>query len=433
MTRAGLTVHRTFHSMRHSRNFRLFFIGQAISVTGTWMQMVATAWLVLRLTGSGVALGVETALAFGPILLLGAWGGAIADRHNKRAILLVTQTAFATLALTIYVLIAKDVVQLWLVYAVALGQGIVTSIDMPARQSFFAEMVAPRDLTNAVSLNSAVMTGTRILGPALAGMLIAGVGMEWCFMINGVSYLGAIGALALMRPKELRAQRASRAEGAVREGLRYVWGTPELRRPIVLMAILYLFSFNFSVLFPLFAERALRGDAGTLGTLLSMMGVGSFVAALIIAGRAKADELRLAIAAAAVGVVTLVAAFAPSAQAAFAAVIALGAASIVFMITANSTLQLNSRPEMRGRVMALYGIVFLGSTPIGGPVAGWVGEHLGARAGLAGGGAIALATGIAAIWILSRRGQPSSRSSRQPASVSPLETSTTVPSPSASR
>jgi MFS family permease len=433
VTRVGRAVHRTFHSMRHSRNFRLFFIGQAISVTGTWMQMVATAWLVLRLTGSGVALGIETALAFGPILFLGAWGGAIADRYDKRTILVVTQTAFATLALALYALVATDVVELWLVYAVALGQGIVTSIDMPVRQSFFAEMVETRDLTNAVSLNSAVMTGTRILGPALAGVLIAGVGMEWCFLINGVSYVGAIGALMFMRPDELRPQRAPREGGAVREGLRYVWRTPELRRPLILMAILFLFSFNFSVLFPLFAERSLDGDAGTLGTLFSMMGVGSFVAALVLAGRPQANERRLAVTAAMVGIVTVGCAFAPSATVAFVAMVALGAATIVFLITANSTLQLTSRPEMRGRVMALYGMVFLGSTPIGGPIAGWVGEHVGPRAGLAGGGAIAVATGLLALWMLSRRDQPSSRSSRQPGSVSPLETSTTVPSPSTSR
>jgi MFS family permease len=407
VTRVGLAVHRTFHAMKHSRNFRLFFIGQAISVTGTWMQMVATAWLVLRLTGSGVALGVETALAFGPILVLGAWAGVIADRHDKRTILIVTQVAYAALALALWALVATDVVELWIVYALALGQGIVTSIDMPARQSFFAEMVEPSDLTNAVSLNSAVMTGTRIVGPALAGMLIAGVGMEWCFLINGVSYLGVIGGLALMRRDELRPQRAAREAGAIREGFRYVWRTPGLRRPLILMAILYMFSFNYSVLFPLFAERSLGGDAGTLGALLSMMGVGSLVAALVLAGRANANERRLAVSAAVLGVVTVIASIAPSVQTAFAVVAALGAASIVFMITANSTLQLTARPEMRGRVMALYGMVFLGSTPIGGPIAGWVGEHLGPRAGLAGAGVIAFATGVVALWLAARRADAS--------------------------
>ncbi|MGH2589632.1 MAG: MFS transporter, partial [Actinomycetota bacterium] len=234
-----------------------------------------------------------------------------------------------------------------------------------------------------------------------------GVGMEWCFLINGVSYLGVIGGLALMRRDELRPQRAAREAGAIREGFRYVWSTPGLRRPLILMAILYMFSFNYSVLFPLFAERSLDGDAGTLGALLSMMGVGSLVAALVLAGRANADERRLAVSAAILGVVTVIASIAPSVQTAFAVVAALGAASIVFMITANSTLQLTARPEMRGRVMALYGMVFLGSTPIGGPVAGWVGEHLGPRTGLAGAGVIAFATGAVALWLAARRADAS--------------------------
>lgn len=415
MTRVGLAVHRTFHALGHSRNFRLFFAGQAVSVTGTWMQMVATAWLVLRLTGSGVALGIETALAFGPILLLGAWGGAIADRHDKRTVLLGAQVAYATLALALWALVATDVVELGLVYALALGQGIVTAIEMPTRHSFFAEMVEPRDLTNAVSLNSAVMTGTRIVGPALAGVLIAGVGMEWCFLINGVSYLAVIGALVSMRRDELRRQRAPREAGAIREGLRYAWRTPGLRRPLVLMSALFLFSFNYSVLLPLFAERTLRGGAGTLGTLLSMMGVGSLAGALVIAGRARADEHRLALAAAVVGLMTVLTAIAPTTSVASVAMIALGFASIVFMITANSTLQLTARPDMRGRVMALYGMVFLGSTPIGGPIAGWVGEHLGARVGLAGGGTVALATGAIGLWLFARRDAAASSTSSGPA------------------
>jgi len=403
MTRAGLAVHRTFHSLWHSRNFRLFFSGQAVSVSGTWMQMVASAWLVLRLTGSGVALGIETALAFGPILVLGAWGGALADRHDKRRLLMATQAAYALLALALFAIVAADVARLWMVYALALGQGVVTAIDQPTRHSFFAEMVEPRDLANAISLNSAVMTGTRIVGPALAGALIAGVGMEWCFLLNGVSFLGVIGALGAMRTDELRPQRAPREGPAIREGLRYVWRTPQLRRPLVLMAALYLFSFNYSVLMPLFAERTFDGDAGTLGTLLSVMGVGSLAGALTLAGRTAPNERRLAIAAIAVGIVSALVAFAPTLGSAVVAMVPLGFSSIVFMTTANSTLQLSARPDMRGRVMALYGMVFLGSTPIGGPISGWVGEHLGARTGLAGGGAIAIATGMIGLWLLSRR------------------------------
>lgn len=403
MSRAGLALHRTFHALGHSRNFRLFFAGQAVSVTGTWMQMVASAWLVLRLSGSGVALGIETALAFGPVLLLGAWGGSLADRHDKRRLLMAAQAASALLALALFAIVATDVARLWMVYALAFGQGVVTAIEQPTRHSFVAEMVRPGDLANAISLNSAVMTGTRIVGPALAGALIAGVGMEWCFLLNAVSFLGVIGALRAMRTGELRPQRAEREGPAIREGLRYVWRTPELRRPLVLMATLYLFSFNYAVLMPLFAERTFAGDAGTLGTLLSVMGGGSLAGALALAGRAAPSERRLALAAAAVGVVTVLVAFAPTLDAAIVAMVPLGFASIVFMTTANSTLQLSARPEMRGRVMALYGMVFLGSTPIGGPISGWVGEHLGARAGFALGGAVAIATGAVGLWLLSRR------------------------------
>jgi MFS family permease len=279
----------------------------------------------------------------------------------------------------------------------------VTSIDQPTRQSFFAEMVEARDLPNAVSLNSAVMTGTRIVGPALAGALIAGVGMEWCFLINAVSYLAVIAGLLAMRRDELRPQRAPREAGAIREGLRYVWSTGELRRPIVLMSVLFLFSFNYQVLLPLFAERTFSGDAGTLALLVSATGVGSLVGALVVAGRPNPTERRLALSAVVVGFVTALVALAPTLSVAVASMPALGAASIVFFITANSTLQLTSRPQMRGRVMALYGIVFLGSTPIGGPIAGAVGEHLGARVGLASGGIVAVAAGAAALWLLSRR------------------------------
>lgn len=403
MTRVRLRMHRTFHAIGHSRNFRLFFIGQAISVSGTWMQMVAAAWLVLRLTGSGVALGVDTALAFGPMLVLGPLGGAIADRHDKRTVLFATQTAFGVLALVLWGIVATGVVELWMVYSLSFLQGVVTSIDQPTRQSFFAEMVEPRDLQNAISLNSAVMTGTRIVGPALAGALIAGVGLEWCFLINALSYVGAIGGLLAMNADELRPQRAPREGGAIRDGLRYVWETGELRRPLVLMSVLYVFSFNYTVLMPLFAERTFGGDAGTLGLLLSVTGVGSLAGALVMAGRPSPSERRLSLAALGVGVVTTLVAFAPTLPVAVVAMIPLGVASIVFFITANSTLQLSARPDMRGRVMAIYGIVFLGSTPIAAPIAGWVGEHLGARTGLAGGGVIAVGTGLVGLWMLSRR------------------------------
>ena len=416
MTRVGLRLHRTFHALGHSRNFRRFFVGQLISVSGTWMQQVAAAWLVLRLTGSGVALGIDTALAFGPILLLGAWGGALADRHDKRTILITTQTGFALLAFALWAIVATDVVQLWMVYGLSFLQGVVNAIDNPARQSFYAEMVDDRDLPNAVSLNGAVMTGTRIVGPALAGALIASVGLAWCFLINGVSYVAVIGGLLLMRADELRPNRAPREPGAIRSGFRYIWRTDGLRRPMVLMAVMFLFVFNYSVLMPLLAEDTFGGDAGTLGLLLSMTGVGSLVGALFIASKTDPNERRLATAAILVGVTTLVVAAAPTLHLAVAAVPLMGATSVAFFVTANSTLQLTARPEMRGRVMALYGMIFLGSTPFGAPVAGFVGEHFGARVGLGGGGLIALATGAVWLWLDARR-----RASVLPAARRPSE------------
>ncbi len=398
MTRVGLAIHRTFHSVRHSRNFRLFFYGQAVSVTGTWMQYVASAWLVLRLTGSGVALGVVTALSFAPVLFLGAWGGVLADRHDKRRILLATQIAFAVLALALWAIVATDVVELWMVYVLSFLQGVVTAIDTPTRHSFFAEMVGTRHLTNAVSLNSAVMTGTRVVGPAVAAALIAGIGLASCFLVNGVSYLAMIGALIAMRPEELRRTPRPEGRGHLREGLRYVWSTPALRVPLIVMTVVFTLSFNFSVLVPLLAEETFRGDAGTLGALLAAMGVGSFAGALVMANRARPGLDRISRSIAVLGAVSILAAAAPTLGAEIALQVALGLASIVFMITANTTMQLSARADMRGRVMALYSIVFLGGTPIGAPLAGWSADALGPRWGIALGGAIALATGLVALW-----------------------------------
>ncbi|HET7235413.1 MAG TPA: MFS transporter [Actinomycetota bacterium] len=404
MTKVGLAVHRTFHSVRHSRNFRLFFFGQAVSVTGTWVQYVASLWLVLQMTGSGIALGVVTALSFAPILVIGAWAGVLADRFDKRRILLLTQSSFAVLALALGALVATGLVQLWMVYILSLLQGIVTAIDNPARHSFFAEMVGSEHLTNAVSLNSAVMTGTRIIGPALAGLLIASVGIAACFLVNGVSYVAVIGGLLAMRSEDLHRTTPPPDGGGLRSGLRYVWGTHALRLPLIVAAVLFTFSFNFTVLLPLLAERSFGGDAGTLGLLLSLMGAGSLIGALAMARGAKPNERRLAVSAGLLGAVTIAAAFSPTLPIALAGMAILGLVSIVFMITANTTLQLSSRPEMRGRVMALYSVVFLGGTPIGAPIAGWTAERFGPRMGLALGGLVAVAVGFAAWSVVRRHG-----------------------------
>jgi MFS family permease len=417
MTRVGLVVHRTFHAVSHSRNFRLFFMGQAVSVTGTWMQSVAAAWLVLQLARShaGLALGLLAALNFGPMLFLGAFGGLLADRRDKRSILIATQSIFAVLALALWALVAANVVQLWMVYALTLLQGMVTAIDMPARQSFYVEMVGQEELTNAISLNSAVMTGTRIIGPALAGILIATIGLAPCFLVNAVSYAAVIVGLRLMRPLELQRTRAERRKGQLREGLAYVWRTAELRDPLVWMAFVFAFSFNFSILFPLLAKDVFGGDAGTLGLLLSLLGVGSLLGALVMARQEHPNPQRLALGSAAFGLASIVVAFAPTLLSELVLLVPMGFVSMVFMITGNSTLQLTSRPDMRGRVMALYGIVFLGSTPIGGPIAGWAAEQLGPRGAFALGGAIAVLVGVAGMWAVSKRRVEARRPDARPA------------------
>jgi MFS family permease len=404
VTKIGFAVHRTFHSVSHSRNFRLFFAGQIVSVTGTWMQSVATAWLVLKLTGSSVALGIQLALNFGPILVLGAWAGLLADRRDKRVILIATQSAFALQALALWVLVFAGAAQLWMVYALSLYAGVVTAIDNPARQSFYAEMVGHKELTNAVSLNSAVMTGTRIVGPALAGVLIATVGLAPSFLFNGISYVAVIAALVAMRADELyREVVLVRGRGQLREGLAYVRRTPGLLLPLTWMAVIFTFSFNFSVLFPVLATRVFDGDAGMYATMLSVIGVGSLLGALAMARQQEPNPRRLAVAAVAFGAASVLASAAPTLWSELVILVPMGIVSMVFMITGNSTLQLSSRADMRGRVMALYGIVFLGGSPIGAPVAGSVADRFGPRTGVALGGFIAVATGLVGLWMLSRR------------------------------
>jgi MFS family permease len=402
VTRVGLAFHRTFHAVSHSRNFRLFFVGQAISVTGTWVQSVASAWLVLQLTNaSGVALGIQAALNFGPILFIGPFAGLLADRRNKRSILIGTQTAFGVLAIALWALVATDVVTLWMVYALSFLQGVVTAVDNPARQSFYAEMVGPDELTNAVSLNSAIMTGTRIVGPALAGLLIAAVGLAACFLLNGLSYIAVIGGLLLMRQHELRRTVAGRRKGQLREGFEYAWRTRELRDPLIWMAVVFMLSFNFSILFPLMAKRVFSGGPGLLGTLLSVMGIGSLIGALLMARQREPNARRLALAAIAFGGTSFLVAIAPTLTSELLLLVPMGFVSMVFMITGNSTLQLTSRPDMRGRVMSLYGVVFLGGTPIGAPIAGAIAAHWGPRAGLVLGAVAAVATGLVGLAMLS--------------------------------
>ena len=388
---------RTFASLRN-RNFRIFFTAQIVSVTGTWMQSIAQMWLVLHLTGSGLALGITAALQFTPILLFGTWGGLLADRVDKRKLLMVTQSAAGVVALVLAGLTLGGLVQLWMVYVLAFALGVVNVFDNPGRQSFVTEMVGKDQVINAVGLNSAVFTLARVIGPAIAGVLIAAVGTGWCFLYNGLSYFPVVLALLLMRPWELhRGRPAPRARGQIRAGIRYAWSTPELRFPLLLMLVVGTLAFNFSVLMPLMASFVFHSGASTFGLLMSFMGAGAFVGALVSANRARPSHRLLAFAGVAFGGLLIGAALAPTLLIELLVLLPLGAAMITFQATANSLLQLNSDPALRGRVMALYVMVFLGTTPIGGPIVGWVAEQFGARTGLGLGG---LATVIASLVLL---------------------------------
>jgi MFS family permease len=422
VSRSGDQLRRTFSSLGSSRNFRLYLFGQLVSATGTWVNFTATAWLVLRLTNSGVALGVNTALLFLPVLLLGAWGGVLADRFDKRRILIWTQTGFSAVAFILFALVVTDVVQLWMVYALSLMAGVVMAVDMPTRQSFYIEMVGKEKVTNAVSLNSAAFTGSRILGPAVAGALIATVGIAWPFLVDGISYAAVIVALLMMRKSELhRQERTTRDRGHLVAGIKYVWRTDELRRPLVGMAVVCTLAFNFQVLLPLLTVRTFHGTAGTFAAFSALAGFGSFLGAIVMANRdARPTMQRLAIFSVFAGVVLVVVGVSPFLWLVMAAMVPLGYSLMAFLITANTMLQLNAAPQARGRVMALYGVVFLGSTPIGAPIAGWVGEHMSAGAGLVMGGVAAVGTGVVLMW--QRRRRSSAAAAAEPAVVDEVST-----------
>ncbi|MGZ5384965.1 MAG: MFS transporter [Acidimicrobiia bacterium] len=373
------------------RNFRFYFIGQTLSVSGTWMQRVAQSWLVLELTGSGTAIGLVTAVQFLPMLLLAPFGGVIADRFDKRRLLLLTQAVAAVLAAALGLLVVFDVVQLWMVFVLAAALGLVSSVDNPTRQTFVLEMVGRDNLTSAVSLNAVLVNLARVLGPAVAGALIVTVGLGPCFLINAGTYLAIIVALVLMRVAELQAvPPQERRAGQLREGLRYVRTTPAVMTPLVMMGVVGMLAYEFQVILPLIAKFTFGGDAGTYAALTAFMGGGAVVGGLVTASRKARPPVALSRTAALFGITQLIASFAPTLVTEYVAMVALGAASIGFLALGNATLQLSATPEMRGRVMGLWAVAFLGSTPIGGPIVGWIGEHVGPRYGLGLGGVATL-------------------------------------------
>ncbi len=391
-----MSLRGTFESL-HIRNFRLFFVGQLISQCGTWMQTIALGWLVLHLShNSGFAIGLAIALQFIPTLLFGVWGGVIADRFDKRSVLFVTQAAMAAVAVLLAVVDLTNVVQLWMLYAIVFVFGLALAVDNPTRQSFVPELVPPEDLPNAVGLSSAIFQVARILGPALGGVLIVAVGTGVCFALNAVSFVFIVAALLMMRTGELyRGAPLGREKGQVREGLRYVWHTPELRSTLLLTLIVGTFAINSPVVLPLLAKITFGGNAEVYSWMTIAMGAGAVFGALFVANKAYARGSLLFATGMAFGVSMLVASFAPSLGLFIALLLVVGAGQISFLATCNSLLQLRSDPVMRGRVMAVYTITLLGSTPIGGPLVGWVSEVFGPRWGFALGG-IATIVGVLA-------------------------------------
>ncbi len=396
------------------RNFRLYAAGQAISLPGTWMQVVAQSWLVLQLTGSGTMVGLVAATQFLPVLLAGIYGGLIADRSDKRRLLIGTQSALGTLALVLGLLTVTHVIRVWMVFAVAAALGAVNSVDQPARQSFVPEMVGADLVQNAVSLNSVLTNAARAVGPAIAGLTIAAAGVGACFLANAASFTAVVAALARMRPGALEpAEPAGREPGQLREGLRYVLGAPGLLAPLLMMALVGTLAYEFQVALPLLAKVGLHGNASTYGFLTSAMGAGAVAGGLAVAGLGRAGLLPFTVAAAGFGAAILAAALVPSLGGELAALVVVGAFSTGFMATGNTTLQLTADPRFRGRVMALWSVTFTGSTPVGGPVVGLVADSLGPRYGLALGAVACLAAAVLGAVAVARM-PPAERHARRP-------------------
>jgi MFS family permease len=396
---------QTFASLS-TPNYRRFIGGQAVSMTGTWMQTIAQSWLVLELTGSATAVGLVVALQTLPILLFGPYAGVVVDRLDKRRLLIGLLVGAGALALVLGVLTATGTVQLWQVYVLAFLLGTVSSVETPARQTFVLELVGPDNLRNAVSLNSVLVNVARAVGPAFAGIVIATGGMAVCFLLNAVSFVAVIASLLRLDLAALTPTTpAPRAPGQLREGFDYVRRTPALAVPLLTMALIGCLAFEFQVVLPIVASETFAGDASTYGFLTAAMGAGAVIGGLCMAAWGRTGLWSLAAAAAAFGLAMLATALAPTLGFALLGMGMVGAASVAFQSAGNSTLQLTSAPHMRGRVMALWAVAFLGSTPIGGPIAGFVSQHFGGRAGLALGAAACLVAAVLTALVARREHQ----------------------------
>ncbi|WP_061961224.1 MFS transporter [Demequina flava] len=389
---------RTFASLGYY-NYRLWFAGALVSNVGTWMQRVAQDWLVLtHLTDdSGVAVGITTALQFLPFLLLGPWAGVLADRVDQRKLLIITQSVAGALGVGLGALVLTGHAELWQVYGFAFALGVVGAIDTPARQTYVAALVPPDGLSNAVGLNATAFNGARLVGPAVAGLTVAWVGIGWVFIINGLTFVATVISLMLMRKSELWVMdRAPREPGQVKEGLRYVRGRPEIIVVMIVISTVAAFGLNFQMTSALMARIAFERGPEDYGLMGSVLAIGSLAGALL-AARRKRIRLRLPLGAALLfGVSSAVMAAMPTFELYMVASVAVGFSALTMLTSANALVQTTTEPRMRGRVMALYSMILLGSTPIGSPIVGWIGEEIGPRWAVGIGAIAAIVVSLAA-------------------------------------
>lgn len=391
---------QTFSSLS-IRNYRLFFIGQAISGSGSFMQSIAQVWLILTLTHSGTALGIILALQYLPILLLSPFAGGIVDRYSKRNLLYVTQSCFALLTISLGLLVLTNHVQIWMVYVFALCYGLINTLDYPLRQTLVAELVGKESLRNAIALTSTLTNITRIIGPAIAGVVIATAGLALCFILNGVSYFALILMLLIMRSAEFKVVPKAK-KAPVSEGFRYAKANPIIFSTLIMMCFIGILTWEFSVSLPLLAERVFNGDAKTFAALTTAMGIGAVIAGLITASWQSKSRYELVIAALLFGIATIVLSVMPTFGYALIAMLFVGAAAMYFSSLGNNLLQSESSPEMRGRMISFWSMLFLGGTTIGAPIIGYICEQAGVRWGLAVGGVAALIGALFGYIILDR-------------------------------
>ena len=393
---------QTFSSLKVP-NYRLYFTGQSISLAGTWMQMTAQSWLVLTLTHSSTDLGFAVALQTLPVLLLAPYGGVIADRTDKRRLMIVLQIAMGIQALALGLLTVLGVVRFWQVCLLAVILGLNNAFENSARQAFVREMVGKDELRNAITLNSVTVNAARAVGPAIGGILIATVGIGVCFLLNAASFVAVVSSLLLMDRAALQpSPPAPRARGQLREGLRYAASVPAIAIPLAMMSLVGLLAYEFQVSLPVLAKQTFHGGAEAYGFMTAAMGVGAVIGGLFTAARGRTGLRPMIVAAVGLGIAILVTAFSPVLGLAYAALLFVGWASGSFIAIGNSTIQLSAEPSMRGRVIALWQVAFQGTTPVGGPAVGWIIAVTDPRIGLAAGGASCLLAALGGVLLAGR-------------------------------